>query len=221
MYGLVNMRHVAKTLVTTGVFAGFAMALPGTATAAERPFGLGTLATAEQIAGWDIDVRPDGKGAPIGSGTAADGEEIYAERCASCHGDFGEGVDRWPILAGGLGSLITDDPVKTVGSYWPYASTVYDYVYRAMPFGEAQSLTHDETYQVVAYILYMSDVIDDEFVLSNETIGSVKMPNQNGFMLPDPRPDGQLASAPCMQNCEVPTKIIGRARIIDVTPDKE
>ena len=111
--------------------------------------------------------------------------------------------------------------MKTVGSYWPYASTVYDYVYRAMPFGEAQSLTHDETYQVVAYILYMSDVIDDEFVLSNETIGSVKMPNQNGFMLPDPRPDGQFASAPCMQNCEVPTKIIGRARIIDVTPDKE
>ena len=221
MYGLVKMRHVAKTLVTTGVVAGFAMVLSGTATAAERPFGLGTLATAEQIAGWDIDVRPDGKGAPIGSGTAAEGEEIYAERCAACHGDFGEGVDRWPILAGGLGSLATDDPVKTVGSYWPYASTVYDYVYRAMPFGEAQSLTHDETYQVVAYILNMSDVIDDEFVLSNETIGSVKMPNQNGFMLPDPRPDGQLATAPCMQNCDVPTKIIGRARIIDVTPDKE
>ena len=221
MYGLVKMRRVAKTLVTTGVFAGFAMALPGTATAAERPFGLGTLATAQQIAGWDIDVRPDGKGAPIGSGTAADGEEIYAERCAACHGDFGEGIDRWPILAGGLGSLATDDPVKTVGSYWPYASTVYDYVYRAMPFGEAQSLTHDETYQVVAYILNMSDVIDDEFVLSNETIGSVKMPNQNGFMLPDPRPDGQIPSVPCMQNCEVPTKIIGRARIIDVTPDKE
>ena len=221
MFGLVKMRHVAKTMVYTGVVAGFVMALSGTAVAAERPFNLGTLATAEQIAGWDIDVRPDGKGAPIGSGTAADGEEVYAERCGGCHGDFGEGIDRWPILAGGLGSLVTDDPVKTVGSYWPYASTVYDYVYRAMPFGEAQSLTHDETYQVVAYILYMSDVIDDEFVLSNETIGSVKMPNQNGFMLPDPRPDGQLASAPCMQNCEVSTKIIGRARIIDVTPDKQ
>jgi cytochrome c len=220
MFGLVKMRHVAKTMVYTGVVAGFVMALSGTAVAAERPFNLGTLATAEQIAGWDIDIRPDGKGAPIGSGTAADGEEVYAERCGGCHGDFGEGIDRWPILAGGLGSLVTDDPVKTVGSYWPYASTVYDYVYRAMPFGEAQSLTHDETYQVVAYILYMSDVIDDEFVLSNETIGSVKMPNQNGFMLPDPRPDGQLASAPCMQNCEVPTNIIGRARIIDVTPDK-
>jgi cytochrome c len=221
MFGLVKMRHVAKTMVYTGVVAGFVMALSGTAVAAERPFNLGTLATAEQIAGWDIDVRPDGKGAPIGSGTAADGEEVYAERCGGCHGDFGEGIDRWPILAGGLGSLVTDDPVKTVGSYWPYASTVYDYVYRAMPFGEAQSLTHDETYQVVAYILYMSDVIDDEFVLSNETIGSVKMPNQNGFMLPDPRPDGQLASAPCMQNCVAPTEIIGRARIIDVTPDKQ
>ncbi|MDA9055670.1 cytochrome c [Alphaproteobacteria bacterium] len=221
MYGLVKMRHFAKSMVATGVFAGFAMALSGSVNAADRPFGLGTLATAEQIAGWDIDVRPDGKGAPIGSGTAADGEEVYAERCAGCHGDFGEGVDRWPVLAGGLGSLVTADPVKTVGSYWPYASTVYDYVYRAMPFGEAQSLTHDETYQVVAYILYMNDVIDDEFALSNETIGSVKMPNQNGFMLPDPRPDGQLASAPCMQNCEVSTKIIGRARIIDVTPDKQ
>ena len=221
MYGLVKTRRFTKTSVTTSVFAGFAIALSGAAIAAERPFGLGTLATAEQIAGWDIDVRPDGKGAPIGSGTAANGEEVYAERCAGCHGDFGEGVDRWPILAGGLGSLVTADPVKTVGSYWPYASTVYDYVYRAMPFGEAQSLTHDETYQVVAYILNMSDVIDDEFVLSNETIGSVKMPNQSGFMLPDPRPDGQLASAPCMQTCEVSTKIIGRARIIDVTPDKQ
>jgi S-disulfanyl-L-cysteine oxidoreductase SoxD len=221
MYGLVKMWHFAKTSVTTGVFAGLAMALSNGAIAAERPFSLGTLATAEQIAGWDIDVRPDGKGAPIGSGTAADGEEVYAERCAGCHGDFGEGVDRWPILAGGLGSLATADPVKTVGSYWPYASTVYDYVYRAMPFGEAQSLTHDETYQVVAYILNMSDVIDEEFVLSNETIGSVKMPNQDGFMLPDPRPDGQLAGVLCMQNCEVSTKIIGRARIIDVTPDKQ
>ena len=205
MYGLVKMRHFAKSIVATGVFAGFAMALSGSVNAADRPFGLGTLATAEQIAGWDIDVRPDGKGAPIGSGTAADGEEVYAERCAGCHGDFGEGVDRWPVLAGGLGSLVTADPVKTVGSYWPYASTVYDYVYRAMPFGEAQSLTHDETYQVVAYILYMNDVIDDEFALSNETIGSVKMPNQNGFMLPDPRPDGQLASALCLRPrlCEV------------------
>ena len=165
--------------------------------------------------------KPSIEDRPIRPREVSDFNTLFSSRCAGCHGDFGEGVDRWPVLAGGLGSLVTADPVKTVGSYWPYASTVYDYVYRAMPFGEAQSLTHDETYQVVAYILYMNDVIDDEFALSNETIGSVKMPNQNGFMLPDPRPDGQLASAPCMQNCEVSTKIIGRARIIDVTPDKQ
>ena len=221
MYGLVNMRKITKTLVTAGVLTAVAIGLSGGVAAADRPFGLGTLATAEQVAGWDIDVRPDGKDAPIGSGTAADGEEIYAERCAGCHGDFGEGVDRWPVLAGGHGSLVSADPVKTVGSYWPYASTVYDYVYRAMPFGEAQSLTHDETYQVVAYILYMNDVIDDEFELSNKTIGTVKMPNRDGFMLPDPRPDGQPTGAPCMTDCKVSTKIIGRARIIDVTPDKQ
>ena len=190
-------------------------------TSLAEALGLGRSATENELKAWDIDIRPDGIGLPMGSGSVLSGEEVYTDNCASCHGDFGEGIDRWPILAGGIGSLATAEPVKTVGSYWPYASTVYDYVYRAMPFGEAQSLTHDETYQVVAYILNMSDVIDDEFVLSNETIASVKMPNQNGFMMPDPRPDGQLASAPCMQNCEVPTKIIGRARIIDVTPDKQ
>ena len=221
MYGLDKTKKDIRIVTGFAAVAGFAVAVSGMALASERPFGLGTIATAEQVAGWDIDVRPDGKGAPIGSGTAVQGEALYAERCAACHGDFGEGVDRWPILAGGHGSLATIDPVKTVGSYWPYASTVYDYVYRAMPFGEAQSLTHDETYQVVAYILNMNDVIDDEFVLSNKTIGSVKMPNRNGFSLPDPRPDGQPKGEPCMTNCKVSTKIIGRARIIDVTPESQ
>ena len=148
------------------------------------------------------------------------GEEIYAERCAACHGDFGEGIDRWPVLAGGQGTLDSHDPVKTVGSYWPYASTIYDYVYRAMPFGEAQSLTHDETYSVVAYLLFMNDVIEEEDMqLSNANIGSIKMPNRDGFMLPDPRPDGQPQGEPCMKNCSVSTKIIGKARNIDVTPE--
>ena len=188
--------------------------------ASDRPYGLGKLATAEEVAGWDIDVRPDGKGAPVGVGTAALGEEIYAERCAACHGDFGEGIDRWPVLAGGQGTLDSHDPVKTVGSYWPYASTIYDYVYRAMPFGEAQSLTHDETYSVVAYLLFMNDVIEEEDMqLSNANIGSIKMPNRDGFMLPDPRPDGQPQGEPCMKNCSVSTKIIGKARNIDVTPE--
>ena len=99
---------------------------------------------------------------------------------------------------------------------------MYDYIYRAMPFGEAQSLTADETYQIVAYLLYMNDIIDDEFEVSNENIGTIEMPNREGFMLPDPRPDAQLTSGePCMTNCTVPLTVIGRARDIDVTPEDE
>ena len=187
-----------------------------------RPFNLGTVATAEQVAGWDIDVRPDGLGAPIGTGNAYDGEEVYIDRCAACHGDFGEAVDNWPVLVGGEGTLDTHDPVKTTGSYWPYASTMYDYIYRAMPFGEAQSLTHDETYQIVAYLLYMNDIIDDEFEVNQENIGTIERPNREGFMLPDPRPDAQPVSGlACMKDCDVQTKVIGRARDIDVTPEDE
>ena len=127
--------------------------------ASDRAFNLGSIATSQQVKGWDIDVRPDGVGAPIGSGTAFDGEEVFGEQCASCHGDFGEGVDRWPELVGGEGTLNTHDPLKTTGSYWPYASTMFDYIYRAMPFGASQSLSYDETYQIVAYLLYMNDII--------------------------------------------------------------
>tara|TARA_B100001564_G_scaffold275455_1_gene237167 strand:- start:286 stop:930 length:645 start_codon:yes stop_codon:yes gene_type:complete len=190
--------------------------------ASERKFNLGKLATKEEIAGWDIDVRPDGLGAPIGSGTALIGEEIYTEQCAACHGDFGEGADRWPALVGGEDSLASHDPEKTTGSYWPYASTMYDYIYRAMPYGVAQSLSHDETYEIVAYLLYMSDIIDEDFVLSEKNIGEIEMPNRNGFLLPDPRPDiVNTNGQPCMKDCNVSTKVIGRARDIDVTPEDE
>ena len=146
--------------------------LANTTIAGDRKFNLGQIATKEEVAGWDIDVRPDGLGAPIGSGTALFGEEIYAEQCASCHGDFGEGADRWPPLVGGEGSLASHDPEKTTGSYWPYASTMYDYIYRSMPFGAAQSLSYDETYGIVAYLLYMGDIIEEDFVLSDKTKSS-------------------------------------------------
>ena len=190
--------------------------------ASERPFNLGKIATPEEVAGWDIDVRPDGLGAPVGMGNAIDGEEVYADRCAACHGDFGEAVDNWSVLVGGEGTLDGHDPVKTTGSYWPYASTMYDYIYRAMPFGEAQSLTHDETYQIVAFLLYMNDIIEDDFEVSHENIGTIEMPNRDGFFMPDPRPDAQpVAGEPCMKNCDVATNIIGRARDIDVTPEQE
>lgn len=191
--------------------------------AENRKYNIGKLATKTEIAGWDIDVRPDGVGAPKGSGNAIDGEEIYVNRCAACHGDFGEGVDRWPVLVGGDGTLASHDPEKTTGSYWPYASTIFDYVYRSMPFGEAQTLTHDETYKLVAYLLNMNEIIDEDFVLSDKNIGKIKMPNASGFLLPDPRPDvtKYKDGQPCMKNCDVPVKIIGKARDIDVTPDDE
>ena len=191
--------------------------------AENRKYNIGKIATKIEIAGWDIDVRPDGVGAPKGSGNAIDGEEIYVNRCASCHGDFGEGVDRWPALVGGDGTLASHDPEKTTGSYWPYASTIFDYVYRSMPFGEAQTLTHDETYKLVAYLLNMNEIIDEDYVLSEKNIGKIKMPNAGGFLLPDPRPDvtKYKDGQPCMKNCDVPVKIIGKARDIDVTPDDE
>ncbi len=186
-------------------------------------FGIGTEATPEQVAGWDIDVRPDGQGLPEGAGTVGDGEAVFAERCAACHGDFAEGVDRWPVLAGGRDTLKSENPVKTVGSYWPYLSTVYDYIYRAMPFGDAQSLTPDETYAIVAYLLYMNDIVtDEEFVLSKENFASVRMPNEANF-IDDDRPDTPLAGTqqPCMSDCKAEVKITKRAVIIDVTPEGE
>ena len=191
--------------------------------AENRKYNIGKIATKIEVAGWDIDVRPDGVGAPKGSGNALDGEEIYVNRCAACHGDFGEGVDRWPALVGGDGTLASHDPEKTTGSYWPYASTIFDYVYRSMPFGEAQTLTHDETYKIVAYLLNMNEIIDEDFALSEKNIGTIKMPNAGGFSLPDPRPDvtKYKDGQPCMKNCNVPVKIIGKARDIDVTPDDE
>ena len=210
-------------LVKTWLAGGLMLALSAApALASDRPFNLGKIATAEEVAGWDIDVRPDGLGAPVGMGNAIDGEEIYADLCAACHGDFGEGVDRWPELVGGEGSLNTHDPLKTTGSYWPYASTLYDYIYRAMPFGEAQSLSHDEAYQIVAFLLYMNDIVEDDFDLNHANIGTIKMPNRDGFFMPDPRPDAQpLNAEPCMTNCNVATNIIGRARDIDVTPESD
>ena len=213
MLGLVKFLF----LIMIWLFIGFS------SHAENRKYNIGKLATKIEIAGWDIDVRPDGVGAPKGSGNAIDGEEIYVNRCAACHGDFGEGVDRWPALVGGDGTLASHDPEKTTGSYWPYASTIFDYVYRSMPFGEAQTLTHDETYKLVAYLLNMNEIIDEDYVLSEKNIGKIKMPNANGFSLPDPRPDvtKYKDGQPCMKNCNVPVKIIGKARDIDVTPDDE
>lgn len=186
-------------------------------------FKLGRVATEDEIAAWDIDVRPDGQGLPEGSGSVADGEVLFSENCAVCHGDFGEGVGRWPVLAGGHDSLKDDRPEKTIGSYWPYLSTVYDYVRRAMPFGNARSMSDDDVYALTAYLLYLNDVVtDEEFVLSNENFLEVRLPNEENFFMDDRSEEPHYASKsePCMTNCKADeVKITMRARVLDVTPE--
>jgi S-disulfanyl-L-cysteine oxidoreductase SoxD len=151
-------------------------------------YGLGQPVTLPDMAGWDIDVRADGQGLPAGSGSVRDGLKVYAERCAGCHGDKGEGnpMDR---LVGGTGTLASTKPIRTVGSYWPYATTLFDYIRRAMPFNAPQSLTADEIYAVCAYLMYLNQIVPAEAVMDAETLPKVQMPNRNGFTFPDPRPD--------------------------------
>ena len=186
--------------------------------------GLGRAALPEEIAAWDGDVSPDGTGLPVGSGDAIVGEEIFATQCAACHGDFAEGIGNWPKLAGGMDTLYHDDPLKTVGSYWPYLSTAFDYIKRSMPYGNAGTLTDDETYALVAYILYSNDLIEDDFVLSNETFLDVEMPNADGFIVDD-RAETEYAQwrgEPCMENCKPdPVSVTMRAMVLDVTPQEE
>ena len=182
--------------------------------------GLGRVATENELKAWDIDVRPDGKGLPIGSGSVLSGEDTYTDNCASCHGDFGEGIDRWPELAGGFDTLDSDDPVKTIGSYWPYLSTVWDYVHRAMPFGNAQSLTNDDVYSITAYLLYLNDLVDEEFELSHENFTAISLPNESNFYLDNRKNlENEMFVNRCMQQCKPEVKITKRAVVLDVTPD--
>jgi cytochrome c len=210
--------------VSSAILLGMlALILPASAQDKPRLYGIGAQATPAQIAGWDIDVRPDGQGAPPGHGSVKDGEKIYGERCAACHGEFGESAGRCPQLAQGKGTLASHDPVKTVGSYYPYLSSVFDYIRRAMPFGDAQSLTDDELYAVTAYVLNLNDLVDDNFVLSKETWSKVKMPNEGGFFDDDRRVTEKAFwnAKPCMKDCRAPVKITGHATVIDVTPQDD
>ncbi len=182
--------------------------------------GIGRPALPEEIAAWNLDVSPDGAGLPKGSGSVADGEMLFSDRCAACHGEFAEGVDNWPELAGGEGTLADRDPVKTVGSYWPYLSTAWDYVHRSMPFGDAQSLETDEVYAIVAYILYSNYLVDEDFVLSNENFLEVEMPNADGFIIDDrEEAERHFWTEPCMENCKEEVEITMRAAVLDVTPE--
>ena len=193
-----------------------AFALP----VAAEPLGLGRAALPEEIAAWDVAVLPDGTGLRPGRGNVLDGEELWVDNCAACHGDFGEGAGAWPVIAGGQGTLTRERPVKTVGSYWPYLSTVYDYVHRSMPFGQAQTLGVDETYAIVAYILYANGLVEDDFELSHENFLDVRLPNEGGFYEDDrdtlevPRFTGE----PCMTDCGPAPVVTFRATRLNVTP---
>ena len=150
------------------------------------------------------------------------GEDVFAEKCAVCHGDFAEGLDSWPVLAGGDGTLTDRRPVKTVGSYWPYLSTVFDYVHRSMPFGQAQTVSSDEAYAISAFLLYSNGLVEDDFVLSKDNFTEVAMPNVDGFY-PDDRAEAEyplFSAAPCMENClTAPPKVTKRAIELNVTPE--
>lgn len=196
---------------------------PASTTTSEGGFGLGREALPEEVAAWDVDVRPGGIGLPEGRGDVETGEQVFAEACAVCHGDFAEGVGNWPVLAGGFDTLDHKDPVKTVGSYWPYLSTVWDYVNRSMPFGNAQSLSPDEVYAITAYILYSNYLVEDDFELSHENFAAFEMPNADGFIIDD-RPETEYPiwrTEPCMEGCKDSVQITMRASVIDVTPEED
>jgi cytochrome c len=155
------------------------------AVAAEAP-KLGEPATPADLAAWDISIAPDGIGLPAGRGTSAEGQAIFAGKCQACHGEKGAGKPN-DVLVGGIGSLAPGQtPVKTVGSYWPYATTLFDYIRRAMSYNEPKSLTADETYAVSAYILALNGIIAATDVLDAQSLPNVKMPNRDGF-IPFPR----------------------------------
>lgn len=160
---------------------GVFLVLASTSAKADQRYGLGKPVTPEEVAGWDIDIRPDGNGLPSGKGSVKAGEVVFAEVCSSCHGERGEGgpMDR---LAGGFGTLATGSPVKTVGSYWPYATTLFDYIRRAMPFNAPQSLTNDQVYAVVAYILFLNKIVPESTELDAQSLPKVRMPNRDGFI---------------------------------------
>ena len=173
------------------IVAGTAFCLPlAMALIAQTNYsGIGRTPTAAEIRQWDITVLPDGTGLPAGSGTPAQGEAIYRGKCAACHGASGEGnAALGPALVGGIGSLATPKPLKTIGSYWPFATTVWDYIHRSMPYDQPGTLSADQTYAVTAFLLYRNGIIPRDKTMNRDTLPKVQMPNRDGF-IPDNRPD--------------------------------
>src|SRR5258708_16623248 len=183
-----KMRIVAASLAAFASMAG---------AQAQSPYGIGRIATPAEIAGWNIDIGRDGSGLPPGSGTVSHGREVCEQQCAACHGEKGEGGvgDK---LVGGQGTIATAKPVRTVGSYWPYAPTLFDYIRRAMPQNAPQSLSNEDVYAVSAYILNRNGLLPAAATLDAKTLSAIKMPNRSMFV-GDPRPD--VKNPACMTGC--------------------
>ncbi len=196
-------RRVALTFALAAACVSSVLAAP-------QQFGFGKPVTPREIAGWDIDVRPDGTGLPPGRGSVAQGQVIYDAKCADCHGTFGES-NAYLQIAGGVGSLKTDQPVRTTGSKLNYATTLWDYINRAMPFNAPQSLTPDEVYALTAYVLNLNDILPADATLDQVTLVGLKMPNRDGFttdhgfMRRDGKPDTNNTA--CMTNCATSVKL--------------
>lgn len=169
-------------------------------------FGYGKAPTQKQIDGWNIDVRgDDGAGLPPGKGDVDRGANIFVEQCSACHGVFGEAEGRYPKLMGGGGTFTSDRPEPSVGSYWPYAPTLFDYINRAMPFQSPHTLPTDDVYALTAYVLNFNNLVPNDFVADKDSLPNVKMPNRDHFMWEDPRPD--TPEAACMKSCKDPAKL--------------
>ena len=160
--------------------------MAGTAAWAQAPNykNVGRAPTPDEIRAWDTAVGPAGKELPPGSGTAKEGAEIFAEKCVACHGPAGEGSQMAPRLVGGKGTLTTPQPVLTVGSYWAFATTIFDFIYKAMPRGQEGSLKPDQAYALTAFLLYKNDIIKETDTIDAKTLPAIKMPNRDGFIPP-------------------------------------
>jgi cytochrome c len=198
-------------LVLVAPAAGAGTATVASSSNPSRPaLGFGKPATPAEIAGWDIDVRPDGTGLPRGRGTVAQGQDVYDAKCASCHGTFGESNDYLP-LAGGVGTLASSQPMRTTGSKLNYATTLFDYIRRAMPFGNPQTLAPDEVYALTAYVLHLNDIVPADAALDQETLPKLKLPNRDGlttkhgFMRRDGKPDTRNVA--CMKDCATQVRL--------------
>lgn len=207
-----KLRNAAAALAVLGVFAGIAAANAG------QQYNIGKPITEAQIAPWNIDVNGlTGEGLPPGHGSVAEGAKVWEAKCSMCHGEFGEGAGKFPVIAGGQGTLKDDRPNKTVGSYWPYAPTLFDYIKRAMPFPQPQSLSNDEVYALTAYILNLNDIVPKDATMDAKALAAVKMPNRDGFV----KAEWDTKNVVCMTNCApAPVKITSDLVNLHVTPDE-